>query len=297
MKNKTIRRLDDSLNMIMGLIRVKLYKRQVLKAKPYVLTKEKELRKQHKLALKAPNDLEINRVAATRSNPNMSWRVQSESKRDSSYVIQLTPQQEKCRCLNKCSECEFVCLHIIKCDCTTYSIQSVVCKHIHYLIQKEKIDLYPVTTTIENDEPVYGSEVEDMMDQNVFESDTMQICQELNQNSEVFEGKENETCFVSENASTPETASPEHIVSKVARCRPEEDLGEAKARAIAQVSLYIQEAETIQELKAAELMTKKIPAAIRAERNIMNVSRPALHEMKQNTLEILKNYNRPQNRW
>lgn len=95
--------------------------------KGFVPKKLQELRERHKTSLNCNFEVVQDSKIINR------FRVKSDA---TIYYVHIISTQN-CDCLLKCTECA-LCFHEVSCTCIDFSINSVICKHIHYVAMKFK---------------------------------------------------------------------------------------------------------------------------------------------------------------
>ena len=130
MGGRFIKRLDNSLKIIITAIMSKLFDFFVNSDGRKYSYKQIEMSREHEESLekRKENDLIV--------IENNEVFVKSSLNLDKKYLITLL-KEEACDCFINCPRCQ-LCIHQITCECLKNQIQNNICQHIHYLTSKVK---------------------------------------------------------------------------------------------------------------------------------------------------------------
>ncbi|XP_069676181.1 uncharacterized protein [Periplaneta americana] len=126
LEGKKCKRLDKSLNGLLGLVRDKMFEAVVKFSKNKLSSKKIKIRESHK------KSQEIKEAMISELKEG-KWLVSSSSTRNLSYLVEKFPQETNCSpesCHLKCEPCN-ICIHSYRCSCLNNIIQYNICKHIH----------------------------------------------------------------------------------------------------------------------------------------------------------------------
>ncbi|XP_050514453.1 uncharacterized protein LOC126889821 [Diabrotica virgifera virgifera] len=123
LNGRQVRRLDKTINILIKLIKDKLFERLITLNKGKISSKLRELRKRHKTSL----NLDMDTIVMS----EMGWEIPSSSTNDI-YLVQ--KNKPSCDCQLVCDLCQS-CLHSYSCTCLDNSIRWNMCKHIHLVCQ------------------------------------------------------------------------------------------------------------------------------------------------------------------
>ncbi|XP_050506252.1 uncharacterized protein LOC126884365 [Diabrotica virgifera virgifera] len=123
LNGRQVRRLDKTINILIKLIKDKLFERLITLNKGKISSKLRELRKRHKTSL----NLDMDTIVMS----EMGWEIPSSSTNDI-YLVQ--KNKPSCDCRLVCDLCQS-CLHSYSCTCLDNSIRWNMCKHIHLVCQ------------------------------------------------------------------------------------------------------------------------------------------------------------------
>ncbi|KAL1487580.1 hypothetical protein ABEB36_015753 [Hypothenemus hampei] len=121
LQGKNSKRLDKTINILMSLVRDKLYDRIITLHKGKISSKLSELRKRHYTSTELKNLI--------CENGEDSWIIQSTR---SAELYNLRKENINCDCKLRCGYCNS-CIHQYTCTCIDSAVKWNMCKHIHYL--------------------------------------------------------------------------------------------------------------------------------------------------------------------
>lgn len=122
MNGKQVRRMDQSLDLILKLVYDMMFEKTINLEKGFVSTKLQQIRSSHKRS-------ELMSVEIIEYQDY--WVIHSES---GPKLYEIKEAEKNCQCQILCDKCN-VCLHNYSCDCEDYLIRNNLCKHIHYFIK------------------------------------------------------------------------------------------------------------------------------------------------------------------
>ncbi|GBN47393.1 hypothetical protein AVEN_41534-1 [Araneus ventricosus] len=133
---KKVKRLDKTVNVLMKFTRDKLFDHLLVGTKGKLTSKLKDLRTRQK------NRISLSIESVIKSDSG--YIVPSQSYTYETYLVQETNLD--CDCQLICTDCNNVCLHQYRCNCTDACIKWNMCKHIHLVCR------YKCSATIEQDD-------------------------------------------------------------------------------------------------------------------------------------------------
>jgi len=132
MDGKKHRRMDQSISTLMKLIYHLQYERIIRKTKGFVSNRLSDIRNRHKKAVESTFTLT--------ECGDYCWGVLSQSAQDINlYTVKFSPEVS-CDCKLICDDCK-VCANQSSCDCFDYAIKGNLCKHTHYVMMNQSLDL------------------------------------------------------------------------------------------------------------------------------------------------------------
>ncbi|VEN58334.1 unnamed protein product [Callosobruchus maculatus] len=123
LSGKHVKRLDKGLHATLKYVRDKIVDRMVKHTKGKQNMQQTESFKRHRVA--------ITSSFIVNSDSNESYSVIHDNNQ---YHVKKTNILEKC-CKTGCDFCN-ICIHQYSCSCPDYFLNSVICKHIHYVVLK-----------------------------------------------------------------------------------------------------------------------------------------------------------------
>ena len=124
MEGKNIRRMDESVSILMRMVYNMQYDRLVRYEKGFIPGKLRKLRTRHKTSLCAKD------LTLCKEN-HSEFTVYSTASLEPHTYRATFRRHIKCTCLLVCEECK-LCLHQVSCECFDHLIKGNFCKNIHF---------------------------------------------------------------------------------------------------------------------------------------------------------------------
>ncbi|XP_050310809.1 uncharacterized protein LOC126746544 [Anthonomus grandis grandis] len=127
LNGKCVKRLDKGLHATLKYLRDKTVDRLIKHTKGKSTCKSHEIFKSHRMAVSSSFDLVV-------QTPGI-WAVSNNLNK---YIVKQIPLLKKC-CSLICQFCD-ICVHQYSCTCPNYFINTVICKHIHFVVLKTPVN-------------------------------------------------------------------------------------------------------------------------------------------------------------
>jgi len=129
---KTVARLDKGLHAVVKLVRDKIVDRIMKKTKGKNNCHIRDIHKRHKTAIKLDLSVEV-------VEDNLIFRVKSEN---TMQIYEVTKLSEDTCCPLQCKFCK-ICVHSFSCTCHDFYLKNTICKHIHFILTKNHVQIVP----------------------------------------------------------------------------------------------------------------------------------------------------------
>ena len=147
MAGKKVRRMDQSISILMRMLKNMMFDRLVCNEKGFLLKKLEELHSRHKKAIESTG------LSFVPGGQNKYLVISTSEDEAHDYLIRID-RENMCGCRLICGNCG-ICLHQASCQCYDYLIRGNMCKHIHFVMsnnnQGSYCDTEPVPSCSQDD--------------------------------------------------------------------------------------------------------------------------------------------------
>ncbi|GFY74776.1 uncharacterized protein TNIN_439101 [Trichonephila inaurata madagascariensis] len=125
-----MKRLDKTISLLLAAIAKKLLSRVISIERGKLTSRVALIRKRHKGSEEM--DSKYDYIQCDEKH------IVTKSEGSSIFTYDILEGNRSCRCPIRCEECN-ICIHSFSCTCVDYCIRFVICKHIHFIQQKNNL--------------------------------------------------------------------------------------------------------------------------------------------------------------